>query len=77
MNRPSCYNRADYKKDLYVQLGWGRDGRRIMGWIPHTMSTDCKQWGPLGEAKLKGWNCDGCRHKPKEIQDERPSNSDS
>ena len=81
MIRPSCYNRPDYRKMLYVPDGWDDDGRRKLKLIPDRMSKDCRQWGPMGEAKLKHWNCDGCRHKPveesKENSNERPSNSNS
>ena len=79
MIRPSCYNRPEYERYLSVPNGYSYDGRKLFTLIPNRMSKDCRQWGPQGEAKLKNWNCDGCRHKPalKENSNERPSNSNS
>lgn len=64
--RPSCYNRPAFKDTVQVQAGWGLNYGRVMVSIPDPMSKDCKQWGALGEAKLNGWNCAGCKHRPKE-----------
>lgn len=66
MARPSCYNRPDFLNSLMVPNGY-HSGLRLSTVIRHTMSTDCRQWGPAGEAKKRNWNCDGCRHKPTEI----------
>jgi hypothetical protein len=63
-DHPKCYNRPPYQDHVYVQNGWTEDGRRIMAYIPDDMSKGCPQHGPLGEATLKKWNCEGCRWKP-------------
>lgn len=73
MAHPSCYNRPPFKDLVTVQSGWlsakaaGSFLSRapLMIQIPHTMSKDCKQWGPEGEAKRRNWDCTGCRWKPK------------
>lgn len=78
MAKPSCYNRPEFKKSLLVQDGWEWDflndsiRHSSMKRIPHTMSMDCRQWGPMGEAKLKHWDCDGCRWKPQPAASEGP-----
>lgn len=67
MNRPRCYNRADFAPTAPAQNGWTEDGRRIMVEIPDKMSKHCHQHHPeTGEAVLKGWNCDGCRVDPRQ-----------
>ena len=62
--RPSCYNRPPYRDPTMVQDGWTDDGRRIMREIPQPMSKGCPQWGEFGEARRRGWNCEGCRWLP-------------
>ena len=71
MAKPSCYNRPAYKDSIFVQDGWkkAKAGKAIirlplMKLIPDPMSKNCQQWGPMGEAKLKNWDCQGCRWKP-------------
>ena len=70
IGKPSCYNRPPFASSRLVQDGWKlgelfgittRTPERLM--IPDNMSKTCQQWGPLGEARLKGWDCAGCRWK--------------
>lgn len=81
MAKPSCYNRPDFKDTVTFQDGWeektihlsgSSEGVRLrlprMVTLPFTMSKDCKQWGPFGEAKLKQWDCLGCKWRK---EDER------
>ena len=65
MSHPKCYNRPDFRLYAEVRLGWTEDGRRITASVPDPLSKGCQQWGELGEARLKNWNCGGCRHYPK------------
>jgi hypothetical protein len=80
MNKPSCYNRPDFKDTVIVQDGWvsTKPVMDVSGslWqrsrvpaiveIPDPMSKGCQQHGPMGEATLhpEQWACDGCIHKP-------------
>lgn len=61
--KPRCFNRAPFKDYVQVQNGWTEDGRRLMAYIPDNMSKTCPQWGTLGEARLKNWDCTGCKWK--------------
>lgn len=61
-SKPKCYNRPDYKRGRMVQDGWTAGGTRKMVYMPHRMSVECQQWGDLGEARLQGWDCLGCKH---------------
>lgn len=64
-HKPRCFNKPPGKGYLEVQDGWTEDGRRVMITIPNTMSKDCKQWEPNGEAFRHKWDCEGCCWKPK------------
>lgn len=75
--KPRCFNRPPFKDTIIVQDGW-LDHKHIqhpflppvasrvplMREIPDPMSKECQQHGPLGEATLHGWDCEGCRWKP-------------
>lgn len=70
MDKPACYNRPPAADTRLVQDGWElieRNGRitqmPIMRMIEDNMSKTCQQWGELGEARLRGWDCAGCRWK--------------
>lgn len=72
--KPRCFNREPYRDTVEVRDGWEdvcvggywiRAPRIIE--IPDPMSKGCQQHGPKGEAKLHGWDCEGCRWKPEEI----------
>jgi len=65
MNRPRCYNSKPPSEFLEAPNGYSDDGRRRMKTIRHILSTKCQQWGALGEARLKFWNCDGCERDPR------------
>lgn len=63
IDRPACYNREDFEAWVKVQTGWAHDGSRVTEWIPDPMSKECSSIKPpFGEAYLKNWACDGCRH---------------
>lgn len=64
-HKPRCFNKPPGKGYLEVQDGWTEDGRRVMITIPNTMSKECKQWEPDGEAFRHKWDCEGCCWKPK------------
>lgn len=64
---PRCYNRKPYLDTVEVQDGWIEDGRRRMKIIADPMSKDCQQWGDLGEARLKQWQCGDCIWRPKTV----------
>ncbi len=64
MSHPKCYNRPDFLDHVEVCRGWTDDGRRITAYVPDPMSKGCQQWGELGEARLKNWDCGDCRHRP-------------
>ena len=74
-SKPLCYNRPPAADTRRVQDGWTLvefEGALtqipVMLTIPDNMSKGCQQWGPLGEARLKGWDCDGCRWKTEGIE---------
>lgn len=69
-SKPLCYNRPPFAEARLVQDGWELveiDGALtqvpVMVLIPDNMSKECQQWGPLGEARLHGWDCDECEWK--------------
>lgn len=72
MTHPNCYNRPPFKDTVQVQDGWASYAPafgfvtqlRKMKTIPDPMSKGCQQHGPLGQATLHGWDCEGCRWKP-------------
>ena len=63
MDKPACYNRPPFAASRLVQDGWNLVGGRNTIEIPDNMSKGCQQWGELGEARLKGWDCAGCKWK--------------
>ena len=66
--KPNCYNRAPYKSTAMAQDGWTEDGRRIVVEVPDNMSKGCQQWGAKGEARIHGWDCDGCRWREYRVE---------
>lgn len=72
---PPCHNRPPFQDSRLVQDGWelvNLDGAMtqmpVMKLIPDEMSKGCQQHGPLGEATLRGLDCDGCKWKPEEVK---------
>lgn len=77
-DKPRCYNHPPYKETLLIQDGWVihmRTNPETGLWyasrspklkeIKNNMSNDCKQWDSFGEAKRLNWNCEGCKHDPR------------
>ncbi len=70
IGKPSCYDRPPFDETRRVQDGWlNAEVNGVLTRIPRMvmiydeMSKGCQQWGPLGEARLKSWDCDGCKWK--------------
>jgi hypothetical protein len=69
LRRPHCYNRPDYPSYQWMQDGW-RDGKPRMRYVPRQMSSACMSWAvPQGELSVperERWDCNGCRHDPRD-----------
>lgn len=75
--KPTCYNRPAFLDRRTVQDGYERPIGNMsavivprMVTIDDPMSKGCQQWGRLGEARMHGWDCDGCKWKPEDTHEE-------
>lgn len=74
--RPACYNRPPFKREIEVQDGWrdvdvltpnGTETITVPRFrvVPAPWDYKCQQHGPGGAVVMYGWNCEGCKHDPR------------